>query len=208
MSTVYRQAIEHNYNDLVKDPKYMQVFATFQQDMANGKYGDLLAVFGQNHRGRYTGPDAYAFAHMWGWLVEGSIAIAHVDVGTTPAKDAELERNSQALANLPHPFTASVRNGVVVSNDGLLMWDENISMSYNAQPFDKVYSTCELKPSDAPLEIGTTTFERTYFHLIEEGSIARWPYGQDYITLLCVVNKSRMGASCTAPSRLAYPLPT
>ena len=110
-----------------------------------------------------------------------------------PEADAEREANAAALADLPHPFRASVdlrqnkRPG-----DGTLYWDEPIRVSAATGLIERTEDgetfslplRMMIPPSHAVLEIGSTLASRTWTHLeMGWGSVARWPYGESFLYL-------------------------
>jgi hypothetical protein len=84
-------------------------------------------------------------------------------------------------------------------SDGTLYWDEPTTLwRATGVPFygahvlhSTIHAPFEAKASSAVLEVGYTLPSRTMAHLLMEGAVARWPYGDTEITLL--VNLQRLG---------------
>ncbi|MGW4469678.1 hypothetical protein ACWENQ_08395 [Nonomuraea sp. NPDC004354] len=128
-----------------------------------------------------------------GEILQVLISAEGMDGG--PLADSRRSDNEAKLRYLPVPFQAKVdlqQHGA--DYDGTLKWDQAIKMDgasgcvfidncCNAvkQPISTISTVA---PGWAPLEIGATTPSRTLLHLLQEGAVARWPYGADHIRLL------------------------
>lgn len=119
----------------------------------------------------------------------GAIGIVKVRAGGEPRRDSAREANAAHLADLPEPFAGEVymdqHNG---DSDGKLSWTEPVTIDVSTQA---TWEDCEgvhpllapvtVRSGWIPLEIGTTQASRTLLHVREEGGVARWPYGSDWI---------------------------
>ncbi len=124
----------------------------------------------------------------------GLVAMVPLSTPRPPLADRERAGNAEALASLPHPFTASV--DMYQSNeagDGLLSWSEPIEASLSTGIIGRdsdgrtrpVPVHFMIPPGSAPLEIGSSLASRTWTHLVmDSGRVARWPYGHSRIRLL------------------------
>jgi len=126
--------------------------------------------------------DAAAFAKVWFAVLDGGILHLKLRVGASPVSDAQIEVNISRLAKLPAPFETSMQFGLA-DQDGFLFWRKPIRLakSKGAEIVDHV----ELPGGGgAPIEVGYTQGSRTLMHFAEYGCLARWPYGQECLTLL------------------------
>lgn len=167
-----------------------------------GAFGDeYTAVIGQTFR---VGPANWPMEQMAAFTaVHTKICVGEVlqvliggaDTDGGPFADKRRDDNAAKLADLPEPFQAEVdrsQNGA--DYDGTLKWHAPIQMDGATdavflppcsramkQPL-AIVST--VSAGWAPLEIGYTMPSRTMLHLLQHGSVARWPYGSDTIRLL------------------------
>lgn len=56
---------------------------------------------------------------------------------------------------------------------------------------DAVASAFKAPIEGLPLEVGQTHIKTTLRHLLESGGVARWPYGDDHVTLLVLREEYR-----------------
>ncbi len=118
--------------------------------------------FFQNHRDDVAIGDAYMFSILWTLLQNGKICWFNIPVGDAPSADHFVEENNEKLSKLPKPYSA-------------VFWSSSK---------DEDGSFCWGKRS-APLEVGTTSAFTTWHRLcFRSASVARWPYGRDFIRLL------------------------
>jgi hypothetical protein len=162
---------------------------------------DYAAAIGQTLRSVPAGwpmEQVAAFAAVHTMVCAGEVA--QVLIGASgldggPVLDSHRDENAAKLAELPAPFQAAVdaaqRGG---DCDGTLKWDAPITMDAAsglvllASCRDAVKHPVPIVATAAagwaPLEIGSTMASRTLLHLLQEGAVARWPYGSDCIRLL------------------------
>lgn len=162
---------------------------------------DYAAAIGQTLRSTpasWPMEQVAAFAAVHAMVCTGEVAqvlIGAEGLNGGPVVDRRREENAAQLADLPDPFQAAVdadQSGAEC--DGTLKWDVPITMDAASglvlldscrrgvkQPVSVVTTAAA---GWAPLEIGTTMASRTLLHLLEEGAVARWPYGSDCIRLL------------------------
>jgi hypothetical protein len=154
--------------------------------------------------------DAAAFAKIWFPLLHGEILHLRIPVGSTPLPNKEEEENARRLSSLPKPFDTTMEFGLK-SQDGFLFWNRPIKMARSSGD-DIVEEIVVEGGRGAPLEVGATEGSRTAMHFVEYGCLARWPYDQDYITVLwrhpnpgpknvtCDEERSNQAPEPTAPS--------
>jgi hypothetical protein len=146
---------------------------------------------------------AFTYIHMG--ICRGKIGRVMIRTDGTPARDRERESNAAGLANLPEPFEARVDPDQAVDSfgDGILEWYEPIEIEIltaaaevdedgNARHRRELLT---IPPGWAPLEIGSTQPSRTIYHFFDEGNVARWPYGHDWITLFIGLERPFVDAS-------------
>ena len=85
--------------------------------------------------------------------------------------------------HIPAPFYAQFipEKGRGARGDGFLEWDRPIALKRLGYS-----SVWPLSPGHAPLEVGYTQPCTTLFHLMDDRSLARWPYGSKLIYLMKV----------------------
>jgi hypothetical protein len=105
--------------------------------------------------------------------------MTQVVVGESPCRDVDYIENQKLLCNLPDGFKADVwESSSGNEQDGRLYVPDDISVGGR-----RLHETM-------PLEIGSTDAFTTWFHLIRNGCVARWPYNHKEITL---INRSVIG---------------
>lgn len=138
-----------------------------------------------------------ALARVHAGLVAGVFAMIRVgglSLEGGPGRDADRERNASRLSELYGPFRADVDlEQNQADEDGTLSWHEPIRVDRaSGVSFLAPCSRAGMKPItfpvtvdpwSVPLEIGSSPPSRTMLHLVEDGAVARWPYGADWLTL-------------------------
>ena len=137
--------------------------------------------------GRIKIHDAYCFAYVDGLIHSGLVRLCRIEVGSQPYPDKMKVENNQRLRDLPVPFRAEFVGGYGDS-DGRLSWDDEIRVVpvpclEDGCPSKSVKETM-LRPGSCPLEVGFTDPSRTWGHLAQDGRLARWPYGSNYIYIM------------------------
>lgn len=124
----------------------------------------------------------------------GRIEIGGPNLEGGPRRDSDRKGNAAKLSELYGPFRAVVNmEQNQADEDGEFSWDEPAHCD-RAFPVSfippcpregmrRITRLVKLDPWSVPLEIGSSSPSRTFFHLIDDGAVARWPYGSDRITL-------------------------
>ena len=181
MSTVLQQSMTNAFCQAVTDePEAGAVYSQYLVGMLGARFG-WQHIFGQQPM-QVDVIDAMAFSKLHVWLCTGQLLAAKIHVGNHPTADAAEVQNNVKLAHLPEPFTAHFFSGAG-DNDGYVKWSKPIDVDIVLNQTGQ-HITETLEPASAPMEVGYTKFETTVFHLGAEGKLARWPYGDEYITLL------------------------
>lgn len=133
-------------------------------------------------------------------VAAGNFACYPLRVASGPGPDADRDSNAALLAGLRDPFHAEVHPSQHGGDqDGTLRWDRPI-VAVRSTGFalldplhgeEPLMKPCVLDPGTAPLEIGYTKPSRTLAHLVTEGSVARWPYGSNVMTLIVNISGPR-----------------
>lgn len=168
---VYQQ-----WRNLLDDKEQEEfVDAIFQYDDQYHKYIDIY--------------DAFYYATIKARVLQGEIAYFKLQIGFMPECDEEKEENqrniSKGLMRYSRFYPSRGQFKAVVNpekgrearKDGTLEMVSPIIVKYKGR-------FIKLLEKEIPLEIGTTDAITTYLHLHEEGSVARWPYGSESITIL------------------------
>ncbi|MFD6490700.1 hypothetical protein [Streptomyces sp. NPDC060188] len=160
---------------------------------------NYVASLGQTQFGPSSWPpeQAAAYLRLHTGLMRGEFGRVGIDVSHSPDSDANREQNASRLGELPHPFRATVDVEQNFADcDGRLQWVKpiRIERSVGAAYYDHglpspILLAQEIVGSAVPLEIGVSHPSRTLLHLLQEGGVARWPYGSSTVTLLINVRK-------------------
>lgn len=181
------------YHRAISTPDGADAVADIQREMTNGHIaGEYLDVIGQSGFGALSPEQVLDMAVVHAGICEGRFAVTKVRAAGRPQSDRQRDANAEAVANLPGPFTATVDLDQQAGDcDGRLAWHEPViaEVTFGTEICDdgRVREICEriyVAPFQLPLEIGTTLPSRTLLHLNFDGGVARWPYGQDCITVL------------------------
>lgn len=192
--TFHEDGARDAYNRWMSKTEGAAAVAEAYRSVTDGHLPDAyLDILGQTHRGPWPPEQILALGLIHAGLCSGRFAQVWIRTEGTPNRDADRDANAAAVADLPGPFVATVDpQQYNADDDGTLQWSEEI---YADATFGKTRTTDDgriqdiseriyVQPRKAPLEIGTTMPSRTMAHLQMEGCVARWPYGQDRITLL------------------------
>lgn len=188
--TTIEQAVERVVDDLCKNDKK---YYSFLQETAHSLYrGNTYSesyvdcIMQKSFRDpAYTMYDAYCFLQVNCFIQSGEVCVFQVPSKAYPGSDKGNE-NQKILDALPYPFSGkfiSQRSG----DDGCLTWARPINAVLTMR-HKNTRSFVLVPPFEyCPLEVGTTSAEKTLFYLSSKSykgeSLARWPYHQEYITV-------------------------
>lgn len=158
-------------------------------------------AIGQVHRAtpdRWPMEQVAAFTYVHAGIVAGdygAVVLTGAQTKGGPGRDKDREGNASRLAELCAPFSADVdleQNSA--AEDGTLTWSAPIKCDRSAgvsfidpcprTAMRRLMMPAPVAPKSVPLEIGSSSPSRTMWHLLEDGAVARWPYGADFLTLL------------------------
>lgn len=141
----------------------------------------MIDVIGQP-RGGWEMGQLFAMSCIFDLWTNQALAVVELMVGITPTRDADRAGNQERLNQVKAPFVGHVdtdQHGA--EGDGTLSWTSDISASlYGLQESRSV----TYGEGSAPIEIGSTDASMSPFHLVRFGTLARYPYGHNVITLL------------------------
>lgn len=173
-----------------EDSAWLPILQDIQKRMNDRFYGPTLLDFAVQkwagfRGGKFDLYDAFAFSKIHSLLCEGKVAHCQIHVGSGPGKDKDIEGNNRLLQNLPEPFTACFQPqaGSGDNDDGYVEWEsavEMVKMVLNADGTETASSVI-VPVQRVPLEVGTTAASRTIHHLNQNGALARWPYGHEWL---------------------------
>jgi len=182
MISTFKQYIQREFNLVAKNsPEFIPVYIDYLEKMKAGFFKNL-SVFGQHFRG-FDLVDAMIFSRLHTRMCNGEILSAEIEVGHEPVADRYEKENNEFLKSLPYPFSAKFLNGPGGYCDGWFYWEKPVFVGVKKPDDDKIIEE-QLMPRYCQLEVGYTQLSRTFFHLFEEGCLARWPYHSNIITLL------------------------
>jgi hypothetical protein len=181
------------------DRKFMDLYSKVRDKMNNGGYARAyidLFVHPQARSRRYSMADAWAFQQLSALLWTGKLLICEVgfrDKDSTPARDRDGDRNNQLLSRMVHPFNGWFKGGPSREpGDGMVEWKQPIHLERiidrgNGSP-DRAgtvdRSIVEVPTGSILLEVGNVHDYSMIHRLRGEGGVARWPYGQQRVTIL------------------------
>ena len=212
--TIHTDAARAVLDRLIETPEGMRVMHDTHQCLRDGRwsgrYIDSIGQHGSATRSDWPMPQVAAFARVHGLIAAGAVAMVSVDTDGPPEPDKRREANARTLSGLPHPFVAKVDIGQTNSTrgDGVLRWTEPIRVSVATGLIETAEGTewsgpislhyHGLPPGEAPLEVGSSLPSRTLLHLIEDGKVARWPYGHSELRLF--INLEHVGGRHLDPN--------
>lgn len=210
--TLHEELAEDLLEDVLTTPRAAAVLAGWRRRFRDDDYDpQYVARIGQTQRQPAYWPleQVASFLAVHAGLMSGKYAHVEVAVGAQPGPDADRAGNAAKLRGTHRQFHAELdmdQNGA--DCDGWLSWDAPISL--NRSSGLGLVTPCGTAPVEmsmhveahgVPLEVGSSKASRTYLHLLQEGGVARWPYGDDRIYLL--LNAERMQQWVTAAPRAA-----
>jgi hypothetical protein len=172
---------------MVRDPSLFAWAAEVLRELRKGSwlqsYVDSLFQLGRGEMDIYA---AYCFGLIHGKVIHGEVMTAGIELGHCPHQDNEIEANNTLLRGVSRagPFVAEFIGGAgrgLERDDGWLAWTEPIECAqvlFGSEEKRKKYP-----PRQVALEVGTTSPDSTVRHILQEGGLARWPYGSEMIYL-------------------------
>jgi len=185
--TAARRGAEDAYIEaLKKEPKLGPVVCDYYLKLRSGFFGRSY-ILGQYASQRPLDMiDAYVFSLLHTWWMENKIVWCQIYAGAEPNRDSDIEGNQAILDGLGEGFHAEFW-GQLCDSDGTLWWDGALTLdNVSSYAGRRECSVFVKHKNQIPLEVGTTTFDRTLWHLGQQQFVARWPYGDDWISVLHV----------------------
>ncbi|WP_143675921.1 MULTISPECIES: hypothetical protein [Streptomyces] len=181
--SIHRRAADHMAEVWAETAWGARALAGMYRWTRDEEWSARIAVLGQPFTGWDMG-QLFALRCLAGLWMEGLLTIAEAKVGAKPKRDAERQANQSALDRLPAGISATVdadQRGA--DDDGSVRWGTPLQGHFNDP------DTCESQPDTiapgwAPLEIGNTDASNVCFHLNLFGAVARWPYGDETLTIM------------------------
>lgn len=187
ISTHRRASLDVLLQEIEQHPEIIPEYAKLLIEMQSGAY-EFMSVFGQPHRREINLEDALVFHRIYRWLKAGDLFLHRVFIGEGAKQNRFTKSINDTLATLPYPYKASFDgNG---DYDGRFEWLSSIV--FETDTISICQDTIEIKPVWAPLEVGSTDFETTFFHLLQFGVLARWPYHDFSITIISFPEHQRV----------------
>jgi hypothetical protein len=201
MSTRHEQMVEHAWDKASLDFEFHRAIVKHRETFLADPHSDVHAVIAQYWTGRPIAvAQFWAIAQLRTLWREGLISYCNIDIGHEPGRDRDLERHRSLLqGEKEHVSMDGLREVLRIEGDvengaGAGAEDDGTLTLLNDAKFDVCFGSVA-KPKKTgvkrvlagacfPLEIGYTSASRTYLHLIQEGCVARWPYGKTSLSLL------------------------
>lgn len=185
MSTMLRQECEYSVQEQMSDPEYCKAIAEYTGKLNSGFFGKAYVdVLGQKYRSGYDVYDTDSFARIHGMIMDGEIAVFQFYVGQTPPADSQIETQNEILSEVDGISDSKFWGGTQ-GRDGYISWDKpRHAVIYNKNSSRMLTIRGESPGKACAIEVGTTSFEKTWFYLVEQRQVARWPYRSEYITVL------------------------
>jgi len=183
-NNIFYTGLTAHVNELLKtDPRTGAIVGECLSLLVRGEYHQCYVdvMFQKDFRqGGINIYDAYGFSSIHAQMRLGKIAAFQIPVCDLAAYDKNTDGNNARLKSMPAPFCGEFFGGTQ-DEDGYIKWSEPV----NALIQDGTEALfCIARPSRVPLEVGTTDVAKTMFYIDGGGGVARYPYGQKYITVL------------------------
>lgn len=168
--------------------KEVITYHRYLKEMINDQpvFLDSIAQYWNNQFFGYDLRDAYVYAQVKYLMEKGLLLFLQIPTEKTPFPDKAEQKNNDVLAALPEPLIGKFFGGSGDS-DGYIKWDKPILM--NVMKINEndslVGAKVIVKPRQVPLEVGYTTSGTTYFHILRNRGLARFPYRQKRIHIWC-----------------------
>jgi hypothetical protein len=107
------------------------------------------------------------------------VPLFQIPVGSEPLPDRDVKGNNRLLRNLPPLFSGTFWGGTQ-DEDGVIRWKKPIHVYLSS---GKEAGWLIAEPFHVPLEAGYNSSGKMHRALCLTQGIARWPYGQDHITV-------------------------
>jgi len=204
---------------IAETPKYAIALARVLKWLNEGKYNEeYVNSLVQTASKSYDLYDAAIFLRMHTAMVKGDIIFTTIHFGETPCADRAITENIRKLAKLSDTrffsvdkkgkrreeelhIEATFEGGSQSDYDGVLSWNGPLELGTTKG------AACIVADGFMPLEVGYTYAERTFGHLANERSLARWPYGSEKIWLFQVVNNDLWNVRFKTIEKMAFPEP-
>lgn len=181
--TIYDQAAFRVTTEEMRNPEQASVIAMYFRQLHDGEYPPSYrdVIFQKFGRFPIDIFDARSFAGVHASIRTGRVAIFQIPVGIEPCADKRIEEMNKRLSGIPEPFNAEFWGGTA-DYDGTLKWDRPVNALLNNGQDELGYVI--MRPSHVGLEVGYVSSHKMHVFLNLSNGIARWPYGQKYITVL------------------------
>jgi hypothetical protein len=185
--TWHSDGLEAQALKAIADPIKAQAITLTREAIEDGDWPDrYVNLIGRPVRGPWTLGQLYAAALVHNEILRGDIVMRRVPVGDIPAADSEREENASALSKMPKPWIPHLdMQQYGADSDGSLSWERPVGFLRVESDLHPNGSVVKIAPSSGvALEVGSTLPSRTWLHLWREGAVARWPYGDDAVSIL------------------------
>lgn len=180
---VMREFVELN-ND--SDSKMLLWDTVFETEKQIARNRNMSAIFGQYWRDELIKPaQIYQYAKINYWMQIGKLTIVTIPLGHCPSADSEIEEMNAKLKDLPFGVSAKFFGGLGDA-DGYVDW--SVPLNLNLITDNEEYKHI-LNPGRAPLEVGYTSYTTSYWHLFQNGVLARWPYDHKNVYIIAYTGK-------------------
>jgi hypothetical protein len=141
---------------------------------------NLLGALHQPHgQGASDGVVGYFFGLFCSRILKGTIVSTRIELSASPFKDRFVAENNLILSELSGynagweaAFDNNMRGSWPV-DDGYFSFEAN-----EHSPFKHCSET---RPFNIPLEVGSCSIVKSWFHMRRSRAVARWPYDHKWI---------------------------
>ena len=183
-----REFIELNNNPDTKMTLWDTVLETEKRIVRDQ---NMSSIFGQYWRDDLIKPaQIYQYAKINYWMQTGLLTIVTIPLGNEPSADSEIAEMNEKLQSLPHGVTAKFYGGLGDS-DGYIEWSVPLKLNLITETGEYRKT---LGPGYAQLEVGFTSYTRSFWHLFETGVLARWPY--DHKNIYLIAYSGKLASEC------------
>jgi len=175
------------FHESMQEKETFELYRETLQRLKNGHWNDwYVNIIMQNFRATTDPADILAFVHVHALIALGKVWTCKLIINQEPFGDKEIQENNRVLKHyLPDIFKGEFipEKGRSAKDDGYIEAIKDFKVT-DAWSANEEVIVRLAKTTIFPLEVGYTKSYTTYGHLMEDGCVARWPYGSKSIYLL------------------------
>lgn len=189
MAEYRKQHISFLKEKMIDDPELAKTIYKIMKNLKRKLYNPQIvidSIFQCWKRFEVDELDAFFFAKIYAGIITGKIGLIEIEMYKEPRNNNMSYENNNILSSLPYPFSAKFEptNGCGYNDDGSFEWKTKINFEVQFHSKQtRINKTILVEPKIIPLEIGYTKAITTYFHIVNSGGVARYPYNHTKIII-------------------------